>query len=54
MEIEDLGEDLEEDAYLVETGTRSSTVDPADLTPGETMERIMDRVNADRDNAGEP
>ena len=54
MEIEDLGEDLEEDMDQTDREPRSSGVDQLELTPGKDMERILDRVGAERDQAGEP
>ena len=56
MEIEDLGEDLDEELDRTDRDPRSSTVDPFEFTPGETIERIpvLDRVGAERDQAGEP
>ena len=54
MEIEDLGEDLDEDMDQTDREPRSSGVDQFELTPGEDIERLLDRVGAERDQAGEP
>jgi len=45
---------LEENTDQDEDGSRSNIVEPEDLTPGEPLDRILQRVEAEKEKTGEP